>query len=250
VTVLNEADAVYLGGQAVDAVYAGANKVWPAAPPVLTYPETVLAKNPQGYWRLGQATGAVPDLTGNNRPMTVSGAAATAASLLPNGDGASTALSGGAIVTANLVGQFFSFSNSLTYEVWMRPTSFPGNSAQIGALVNSGLFVVLISTGQIVLAQGWAGTPTKVASASNIQINTAYHIVVTSTDDNISNLYLNGADATGIVTPRTVTSASGRITISTGGQTALAAQLQEIAYYDRPLSLTEAQENYAAGGGT
>ena len=248
-TVLNEADAVYLGGQAVDAVYAGANKVWPAAPPVLTYPETVLAKNPIAYWRMGLATpGPVPDQVGNARPLNLTGSMSVAASLLPNGDGASTLFTGGTASTPNVTAQMLAISSALTFEIWIKPASLPGNSTQ---LVNTTQpILVVLASGQVVLALAWTGASPKVQSTVNVQVGQTYHIVATSTDNTTSNLYINGQDATGTVTAQTITAANRQLVTGSGGQTALNAQMQELAYYDRPLSLTEAQENYAAGGGT
>jgi hypothetical protein len=59
VALLNAADALRVGGTAVDKVYAGADLIWPTAPTGPSYFDEVMADTPLAYWRLGDTPASV-----------------------------------------------------------------------------------------------------------------------------------------------------------------------------------------------
>jgi len=236
-----------LNGKPLGAVYLGPRLVWPRAADVLpptrpSYSEVVTADNPTAYWRLGQAVGAVPDETGNGRPLNLTaGFFSTAPSLLPSGDGASTMFTN-QTQTANTPQGIAPYGSASTFEVWARLTVLPSGFAYF---CSHGVYFGVMPTGIVNIDMNWTGVLPKAVSKVPLQAGQVYHLVGTTTDNDVSHIYVNGVDVTGAVTTRAVPTGTGRVTVG-GGQTMLQAELQEVAYYDYPLTPEQVRTHYQA----
>ena len=220
------------------------------------YSTMILADNPLAYWRLGEAAGpAVADSSGNGNNGTAEpGVVFGAASLVSQEtDTAATFAGTDRIVTAGFE-KFGAGASGFTAEYWITlnaaPTSF---SNIVGDGEGGGDFYFmnyLTTTGQIRPHYSFANTPVSTDSNTQLQVGQTYHVATTwDSATGESNIYIDGALDKSIVvstnTPSNTNNAVfiGRDNREPGGN----FTLDEVAFYDRPLSFGEVSEHFSGG---
>jgi len=253
VTVLNEADAIMLGNQAVSAVYAGADKVWPAAPPPLgPYAEAVIASNPDSWLRLGETGPVAADqVAGGANGAYGTGITQAQPSLLPSGEGASATFAAGntGVTVPDALGNRLSTVTGYTIEMWLKPTAVTQNILMpetfgLAMAWQMNILFVFIANAQ---NQRGLTDPFDPAKGNHLAVT----IGARSGTAVPTGVYLNGA--TQFTNNQWIGSAD--VTGSTGirlggpGQSYAAAyvgSMQEVCLYHRPLPAQEIFDHYAA----
>jgi hypothetical protein len=203
VPTLDEA-TLYVGTDAVDAVYLGAD---PLVSEALTYPQEVLADSPIGFWLLDETSGTVAtDASGNANHGTYLGSPALATRTVgpltcANFDGSNDHVDlpviavGVSPYTLEAVG----IADTLKYDVWLLGEDYSNNfvTAAIGMQTGG-----TGTAGQIV-GGGYYGGGSWATVIDGTWIAGATHHVVYTYDGTTGRLYVDGVAA------GTVTTAGG-----------------------------------------
>lgn len=265
-TLLNIADALRVGGTAVDKVYAGADLVWPtgSSGDLEAWKAEILADAPWAAWALEESGGANPfvDTGSNGVAWTPAGGVLTGIAPLPTGSAGFAAAGSGSAPIASLPSGNTPASingSNVTVEAWFyKPAgSIRGGLVKIGGnggtgwafgiggttLDNAGSNLVLISE-----AIAWHNTGYVLATG-------IHHLVVVRGAGNAVTVYDNGAVAwTGsLSSPH---APNGGVTI--GGYNNGSAlrflpstvTMDEVAFYAAALSAGRVAAHYNGGAGS
>lgn len=216
------------------------------------YNQTVMALNPVGYWRLGEASGATTlaaeigsSLTGGagTPPTSVAGALA--------GD-SNTALQGSGDWGASLAGQLVSATSASLVVWWKTPASTGPGHQYVGGVRNSSdadLFFVLLDTGVMECRVRTATGNTDVNFTPTL--DGGWHMLALTWDGSDARSYLDGVLQTG-PTARTGTMGSGPMALfadPTFSVSPSAYALDEVALFTTALTATQISDLYDIGTG-
>jgi len=250
VTVLNEADAIMLGDQAVSAVYAGANKVWPATPPPLgPYAEAILADNPVAWFRLNDGSANAVDQMGGPNGSYGSGIARTQPSLLPSGEVGSASFAAGNTGIAISDSPAIRLLPGYSIELWMLPTATTMN------VLMPQIYGFAMTWQMNTILTYILGAVVSRTMSVSLSTTTPNHFVIVVADrvgtNSTLSLYVNGAvgnSAAQWIGTTDVTPENG-IVLGGPGQTyptAYTGAAQEFALYNYALTPQQIANHYAA----
>ena len=225
----------------------------PPPPPAGTYPSSVTADSPVGYWRLGDSGTAVAAVVGP-AGTAVGGVTSTAGALVNDSDLART-FDGSTGYLSVPSSAALNPTGDLSVEAWARAdTVHSGVVLQKGGASGYSVWQYRLS-----MSSGgqWRGTLFVGASAYAVTapgtaaLNKWTHLVLTRSGSTMS-LYVDGrlaATATGAGTLNTTTSILG---IGRSGASATSwfdGSIDEVAVYGKALAASRVAAHYAAGGG-
>lgn len=232
---------------ATDVWHVFGNLAYSATP---LYSAVILTDTPYGYWRLGETTGstAIDIGTGANNGTYVS-CTLGAASLTTN-NGGNLAVSGDGTtsqITVGAIAALYTLNRTFSIEAWIKPASISGASGIWSAGLNG--FCLRQNGSGIEFLQDYSSSIRIVAVG--LIVGTIYHIVITVDASGNYVLYINGSSfVTGTFT---VTFSGSYVRIgadgnnSTGVDTFLGGELDEVAVYNSVLSPARVLAHYNAG---
>jgi uncharacterized repeat protein (TIGR01451 family) len=220
-----------------------------APPPSTTdYSQTVLADTPLGYWRLGEASGAVTDTTGGTAGSTTGTVTRDVAGALVSGDDGAIAFdgsSGGVNVPDQ--NKLDIANGPWTIELWVKLDALKLNTL-IGK--ESGAYQLSVSPeGLIWLVK--AGTEVSHYGTNQLQTGGWHHVVWTRAGSSLADnhLYIDGVEDALHGSGSTFTDTSRPLHIGYEGPDGefTDGSLDEVAMYGRPLTQAEVAEHFQAG---
>jgi hypothetical protein len=225
-----------------------------AGPP--SYAETVLADGPIAYWRLDDTTTATAkDYSGNGHDGSYQGGVVLGVpGAIANDPDTAVQFNGSdAEMLANLPGSF-DFAGNVPYsiEVWVKPASNPAGMGVIGTSVYEGVdaggymgwYVAYSSSGYL---ENWrandgSGNPGPAAGVFS-------HVVATYDGTNLA-IYVNGQPFATAASATTLVATGAPLTAgSVADWGSFTGVLDEIAIYDKALTLAQIATHYARGTG-
>lgn len=257
-TILNDADALFVGGTAVDKVYRGSTQVWPVSGGGGggdAYVVEVLADVPMVYWRLGESSGTTAADAGY---LGVAGTYVNSPTL-----GTTGLLSGDTdtAVTFNGTDQGVQAAtnpstldaNPLTVEAIIKPSRVTGTQV-IASRHGSGGFAAwtLRLEGTDLKFIYWYTTfdAQTITATTTFAAGTEYHVVARHDGSRVC-LFVNGVKETDVAATFTIDTGSDplRVAYSSFGEY-FQGVIDEVALYAASLSDTRIADHYAATGGT
>ncbi len=210
-----------------------------------TYPNTVLADSPVGYWRLGESSGTVANSEVNNSTMV--GAYQSTPTLGVSGALAGDADTAATFTTAKDVKvtgtALLNVVNSFTIEAWVKRSAVSGGVYEgIYARGNvTGTQEVYIGPDNLIHCYIHGDGELCYSSVAIADTTTWHHVVLTKSAS-APHLYLDGVDVTVNAHNFTGTSSSGD-----SFWAAINGTVDECALYAAPLSEGRVQAHYVAG---
>jgi FtsP/CotA-like multicopper oxidase with cupredoxin domain len=245
--------ATITGGTATVTGGVDAIAVPPASPPTSTYPASILAGGPGGYWRLNDSGGTAADQTINANTGTLSGTITEGVPGLITGTDTAMSFDGVAPENINVGNNASLQSSSGTIEAWVKTTAvptLPADSGFSGILVKQLAYAIFeYSNGHLVTYDWTTGT----VQDSGVAINDGltHHVVMTYQDGVAggSQLYVDGV-AAGAAFTYNISNQSSAMTIgagSAGGGQTFNGTIDEAAFYPTVLSAAQVQADYNVG---
>jgi lysophospholipase L1-like esterase len=217
----------------------------------ITYQATVLSDHPVAYFRLGEPNGTTAaDSSGNKNNGTYLGTVAYGQPSLIYSDSSDTAIGFNGTNTAVAAnGAAFDFTNSMTVEAWIHPTSLPtpGNYASV-ITKNGGPYSLLLSGSQVLFMTSSGGSWRFCTSPTgSITAGQTYYLVGTY-NESAENFYINGQQVCSIAATGTIDTASSALVIGSWDTTVLFfnGTIDEVAVYNSVLSPDRIQAHYQA----
>jgi len=213
-----------------------------------TYAATIKADNPVSYWRLDDASGPALDQMGANNGTYSAGVTRNQPGAIGDGDAAVDLNGTSGYITAPDSASLRLGDGPFTLEAWVnRPTlgtTFPGDQEQVFDKSDGGYQVNIQNN--IVFFEQAAGTTIARATRS---MGTGWHQIVVTKNGATVKIYLDGTDATGTVTNKTLTDGSGPLVL--GARRGLSSafldgSMDEVAIYKTALSASQVAAHYAA----
>ena len=223
------------------------------------YSEAILADNPVGYWRLGDAGTTADDLgSGNHDGTYINSPTLVSGLLVGDGDGAHNFNGSNQYVQ---IGDFHDFAGVAPFslEAWIRPDAF-GSGRRIiskeddtppaGGADITGYGLLWSNTILIFQLQDGAGGLSQLTGNVLAPLNTTHYVVATY-DGATMRLYLNGSDIGQLASSLSMPGnpADLAIGMERGGVPAgpFPGKIDEVAIWDRALSATEVLYHYGVG---
>ena len=218
-----------------------------AAPSSATnYASVVADDGPLGYWRLGEASGAVVDAIGSNNG-TVSGAVTRdVAGALASGDDGAILFNGstGAVRMGDVLDV-----TAGSYELWIKRSN---TTAALQYMMDKGAGQPNIALGSDHLI--YVGEENVWWLASTVTINDTnwHHIVFThpgGATSGLARLYIDGVDRTLTLSGANLVANSSNLSVGAGYGDFLhfAGAIDEVALYGRALATAEVTDHFQAG---
>lgn len=219
------------------------------------YSDKILADTPLAYWRMDAASGNLTDLSGNSKTATAAGTAATygTVSLVPNeNDSSITFADNDNRFTAGDDADFE--LQTFSIEAWVLATGVAAaNSGSIIIAKQTGAITgwilgIMLSGGNYFLSfapRGGAGIFAGLTYFSQISLNTAYHVVATTTPTSVR-VYVNGVlvvDSTRSVAT-TYSTESVLIGNGTSNDWGFVGKIDEVAFYAYELTAAQVKSHY------
>jgi len=222
----------------------------------MSYEAVVLADGPIGYWRLGEATGAVALPTAGTVAGTYVGGYTLGAPGALTGD-SDTAVSMNGASGSVAFGDAFDFPGDVPYsiEVWVRPTVIDSDYRRIVSketlmtpLARQGYTLILQSGG--LGFERWRDGSANATTTSPLLVLVYSHVVGTYANNTLS-LYVNGVLADSSPTDLILADIDFPLTLaaSSAGTNAFAGSVDELAIYDKALTSDRVLAHYNAGQG-
>jgi Concanavalin A-like lectin/glucanases superfamily/Right handed beta helix region len=219
------------------------------------YRDAVAADSPVAYYRMDEISGSRAGTSGSYQ-----GSPKLGASSLLNSDSADKSVDfdgSNDRITANAVTGMSTW-RGISFEAWIEVTRNAPSSEE---------HIVQFSTSSGGHAPGlfhdnsnklkWAtGSTTDFAIADKVtSLNTVYHVVGTTGENDVSKLYINGVlqNATGVMKERPSSSSQFSVGADYDGSNAVSfwkGRLDEVAVYDYALSQAQVSNHYHAGNGS
>ena len=218
-----------------------------AAPSSATdYASVVADDGPLGYWRLGEASGAVVDAIGSNNG-TVSGTVTRdVAGALASGDDGAILFNGSTGVVR--MGDVLDITAG-SYELWIKRSN---TTAALQYIMDKGAGQPNIALGYDHLI--YVGEENVYWLASTVTINDTnwHHIVFThpgGATAGLAKLYIDGVDRTLTLSGANLVANSSNLSVGAGYGDFLhfAGTIDEVALYGRALTQAEVTEHFQAG---
>ncbi|MBN6052392.1 hypothetical protein JYK22_10660 [Nonomuraea sp. RK-328] len=208
------------------------------------YRSTILDSDPLGYWRLGETEGYqgkdlgwgaediyYDDDVSLGKPGALAGTADKSVDIAASAE-ANITLPGGFMPR---VGKWASA------ELWFKTTG-TGTIMRAHGFFDSTSKPMLEVTSAGKLSASFHQTTTPIVTSATVKDGAWHHVVLAAGGD-VQTLYLDGQVAGTLNAPITGTNELDYLDLGGGG---LAASLDEVALYDRPLSAAEVARHYAA----
>ncbi|MFN8413115.1 MAG: LamG-like jellyroll fold domain-containing protein, partial [Anaerolineales bacterium] len=222
-------------------------------PATSQYSGEVLADNPAGYWRLGEAAGKTAIDNQSQNHGTYQNTPTQGATSLITSDIQNTSVSFDGINDYVSLGNssLFNPQTTITLEAWIVPTVIPTSGNFASVLTRSGSYTIQFNGPKLEFAVIQNNVKQRLqAPAGFIVAGSKYHIVTTY-DGTYLKMYVNGnligtLQYIGIMSP-----SSNNINIGTWDGTGeyFKGTIDEVAIYNSVLSLQRIQAHYAAGEG-
>lgn len=237
-------------------VEAGGVESGAEAGPTSVYATAVLASKPLVFWRFTEReTASLADLGSAKIGARSSNVVRLGQPSLvkEGGDSAVQFVIGDTVVSTASTPDWFSENKPFSIELWIRVDDVPTSSEILmHGSRTAGVGLVFESGGALRVSRFENGIGTKVGK-SVLPIKANHHVVATYNGAVLS-LYIDGAIEDSQADATKHASSSVPITVGastpTGGIPQLVATLDEIALYDRDLSLADIQAHAKAGGAT
>ena len=218
------------------------------------YRATVLADAPQGYWRLGELSGAAGDQSGKgNKGTYVNGIAlGMPGALAGSGDTSPAArLDGSNDYVTVPAKSSLDLGDSLSIEAWVRPAGL-GRTSEIVQKGGGGYALRIGQDDRAHFAKSGAGDIA--ASSVAIPADGGFHHVVATKNGASTRVYVDGVDVTQPIASRTIADSTAPLQIgrflSQGSGVAtsyLAGDLDEVAVYTTALAAAQVRKHYDMG---
>ncbi len=216
------------------------------------YGATVLADSPAGYWRLGEASGAAVDSSGNGNPGSYTGGVTR---------GVQGALMGSSDTNRGVrfdgINDYVSvqddntldLGDSFTIEEWVRRNA-SGVKGQIVAKGANGYALRIEMDDLVYLAKANVGDIAK--SSVAIPTDGNYHHVVATKNGATTRIYVDGVDVTSSIVNRTIANTAtelhiGRFYNGNTGSNYLDGDLDDVAVYNAALTAARVKVHYDMG---
>jgi hypothetical protein len=210
----------------------------------------VLSDGPVGYFRFGEAStvmGALDETahhTGDYRAVTVGAPGAIA------GDSNTAVQLPGSPDSEVYFGDIFDFAGNapFSFELWMRPTMVDSESRRIfekSSQAGGYTAVLSMSNGLIVYRDGTGNTDIATLPVNAFPLNAYTHVVVTYDGARLK-MYRNGIESDSQPATTAIPDTDVPLIVGQG----FAGSFDELAIYDKALSLDRIGAHYRAGAGT
>ncbi|HXY92399.1 MAG TPA: PKD domain-containing protein, partial [Acidimicrobiia bacterium] len=216
------------------------------------YSQAVMAAGPVGYWRLGDTGGVATDELGAD-PGSLNGGVTTG---VPGAIGGSTDTATRFDGTSGYVSLGSSAAlqpQQFTIETWFRSLGQPNAPGYLARWRTFGWSAVMSQRGTINgTVYGTSGTQ-YVAESPGRYDDAQWHHLVVSRDAASLTLVIDGVQVASVAVPEATRYESGAAAIGRDGNANdwyFNGDIDEVAFYSRPLSLSEAIAHYCLGGGT
>ena len=220
-------------------------------PPGSSYPESLLADNPVGYWRLGDTGSTVAAVVGP--PGTTSGGVVAAPGVLTDNGARSFNGSTGYVSVPSTAA--LNATGDLALEAWVKPSVVQsGVVMQKGG--TSGYSVWQYRLGMTSGGQ-WRGTvfvgstAYAVTAPGSAGTGVWTHLALVRSGSTLS-IYVNGQLASSAPAPGVLNSTSSMLALGRSGASAtsyFAGAIDEVAVYDHAIPAASVASRYAAGEG-
>jgi len=225
---------------------SGVSGLVTSGPSASLYAATVLADTPQGYWRLGEASGNALDSSGNGRTGTVSGGVTQgqAGALPGNGCYLFDGVDGTRVRVVGLV-----VPAVYSIECWVNAAVGPVDRGLAGCWRTSQGAFLWIAPGSGFFAAAHNGSP---HLTGTLGLNGQWRHVVSTYDGTTLRLYVDGVENTNAARAALVTPAATDFEIGTYAQDTginFTGRIDEVALYGTALSPARVQAHYNAGIG-
>jgi RHS repeat-associated protein len=239
-----------LGGTTINRHYqAGAN---PPSP----YAAQVLADNPVGYWRLGEASGTTAnDISGNADNGVYSGGVTLGVTGALDGESATAATFNG---TSGAVGipdsTALRLNGNFSIEFWAKQDSFVGTKPVViakggGGSIGNGYAIYAVSdgSGQYSLTLK-RDNVTYSTNNNSLSTGSAYTYFVVTYDGSHVRWYVNGSLQTTTAASFATDTNAGNVEIGTMGTSNYANDtIEDVALYSTTLTSTQISNDYTIG---
>ena len=213
---------------------------------IAAYASTVLADNPSGYWRFGEASGST---AGNEIAGGLSGTYSQAtlgsAGALANDSNTAAGLSGAAaLVTIASHSAVDLGGGPFTIELWLKRSRT--NQEEIVVAKGTGGYEVRIAkNGFVEFGQGGG----KRIAISNVKISdtTTWHHLVVTRDGANAVIFVDAINVTGRVTPQTLSGTGAPLVFGAADGSGFNGWIDEAAVYGTALTAGRVLAHYQAG---
>ena len=201
-----------------------------------------------GYWRLGDASGTTAcDAKGANPGTYQSGTTLGRAGAIAGDSDAATGFDGTSGSISVPAATSLDVGDKFTIEAWVKRGSVGGTANQVIASKQGSAWTLMFNpSNKLVLHQ--SGGADIVASTTTVSDTTSWHQVVATKTGSTVKLYIDGKDATGSVTNKTLSNSTLPLAI---GQTASSSYfngtLDEVALYNASLTANQVANHYLLG---
>jgi hypothetical protein len=217
------------------------------------YGSTILAHNPRGYWRLGEASGSTAaDETGTNPGTYQNGVVLGQAGALGTDDNTAASFDGVNDIVTVPSSASLNATTAVTMEAWVKRTR-SGAWQNIIAKPGSGTaaaqnYALWINTLNQPVAYFGNGTST-VSATSTTALDTNWHYVAATYDNATAKIYLDGVLKSSVNSTVQLTTSTGSLVIgrTTDNVRIFGGVLDEVAVYGTALTATQLQAHYNAG---
>ncbi len=244
----------------VRAVTASDSSPWTTAVSATTaaqvgYAATIAASAPLSWWRLGETSGtAAADQQGVNAGTYQSSGTTLGAPSLLATTAANTAAtlngSRGAVRVPD--SNSLDFTNAFSLEVWIKPTTIPGNGVFRSVLTKTEAYTIQFNGPRLefTIVQGNYVRKRLQAPSGAIVAGGTYHVVATY-DGTTQRLYLNGREVASVALSGGAVVTRDPLWIGTWDNTMefFAGTVDEAAVYGRALPAGEIADHHLAGAG-
>lgn len=218
-----------------------------------SYAAKVRSLSPTGYWRMGEASGALADSSGAGNSLTLTGAATYGSDgAIADGDDAVTLATGADNYFASTAAGLR--TDNISFAVWVRPTatSVASGLAYIGGAGGTGShgYALWAEAGKVTWKIG-EGSDERITTDAVVLAASTWSFLVGTYDGTTMRLYVNGVEV------KNGTTASGNITYTgitsfvvgnlTGGSTTRNwdGRCDEAAVYSSAVAATDIAALYA-----
>lgn len=216
------------------------------------YAQTVLANNPLGYWRLGEASGTtMGDASGNGRSGTYVASPSLGTTGLVTGDTdtAATFTAASSQYGEVTAASWMNSLSAITLVAWIKPSATTAVGVVSRDLTGANGPWRLRLSGNVFQFLLWHPSLTVLSTTGTLTAGTRYHVAATY-DGATMKTYLNGSpDGSSAQTGALNASDNPNLRIGAYGSAGeyFSGVIDEVAFYGTALSAAAISADYAAG---
>jgi Concanavalin A-like lectin/glucanases superfamily len=221
----------------------------PPPPPASAYGRAVAGDSPVGWWRLGDTSGTTAaDQEGHNNGAYAGGATLNQTSLVPTDPNKAVAFNGSSGYVRVPPAVAFNFTNAVSLEAWIKPTSLPAAGVFRSVLTKPESYSLQFNGPRLEFTVIQSGTRRRLQTPSGaIVAGGTYHVVGTY-DGTTQRLYVNGAQVASAALTGGASVTTNPISIGSwdGASEFFAGTIDEPAVYGTVLSAAQVRAHYDA----